>query len=171
MGLDCSLFLIILFSILDIEINHRIFKIFNFFKKNTSSQNLEQDSSFDIELVAYALAYEVAIADGAIDDDELSRIKLGLENISDKLSQSTEDLFQVIEEHTKNSVSFYEFVEDINSNFNKEQKLALIKLLWETAYADNVLEVNEERLIRRVADLIRIKSSLVLKLKEEVRSN
>ena len=93
------------------------------------------------------------------------------ENISVKLSQSIEDLFQVIEEHTKNSVSFYEFVEDINSNFNKVQKLALIKLLWETAYADNVLEVNEERLIRRVADLIRIKSSLVLKLKEEVRSN
>ena len=145
--------------------------MFNFFKKNTSNEDLEQDSSFNIELVAYALAYEVAIADGAIDDDELSRIKHGLENISVKLSQSTDDLFQVIEEHTKNSVSFYEFVEDINSNFNKEQKLALIKLLWETAYADNVLEVNEERLIRRVADLIRIKSSLVLKLKEEVRSN
>ena len=145
--------------------------MFNFFKKNTSSQDLEQDSSFDIELVAYALAYEVAIADGAIDDDELERIKLGLENISVKLSQSSEELFQVIEEHTQNSVSFYEFVEDINSNFNKEQKLALIKLLWETAYADNVLEVNEERLIRRVADLIRIKSSLVLKLKEEVRTN
>ena len=145
--------------------------MFNFFKKNTSSQDLEQDSSFNIELVAYALAYEVAIADGAIDNDELARIKLGLENISIKLSQSTEELFQVIEEHTQNSVSFYEFVEDINSNFNKEQKLALIKLLWETAYADNVLEVNEERLIRRVADLIRIKSSLVLKLKDEVRTN
>jgi uncharacterized tellurite resistance protein B-like protein len=145
--------------------------MFNFFKKNTSNEDLEQDSSFDIELVAYALAYEVAIADGAIDDDELERIKLGLENISVKLSQSSEELFQVIEEHTQNSVSFYEFVEDINSNFNKEQKLALIKLLWETAYADNVLEVNEERLIRRVADLIRIKSSLVLKLKEEVRTN
>ena len=145
--------------------------MFNFFKKNTSSQDLEQDSSFNIELVAYALAYEVAIADGAIDNDELARIKLGLENISIKLSLSTEELFQVIEEHTRNSVSFYEFVEDINSNFNKEQKLALIKLLWETAYADNVLEVNEERLIRRVADLIRIKSSLVLKLKEEVRTN
>ena len=145
--------------------------MFNFFKKNTSSQDLEQDSSFNIELVAYALAYEVAIADGAIDNDELARIKLGLKNISIKLSQSTEELFQVIEEHTQNSVSFYEFVEDINSNFNKEQKLALIKLLWETAYADNVLEVNEERLIRRVADLIRIKSSLVLKLKEEVRTN
>ena len=145
--------------------------MFNFFKKNTSNQDLKQDSSFDIELVAYALDYEVAIADGAIDNDELARIKLGLENISIKLSQSTEELFQVIEEHTQNSVSFYEFVEDINSNFNKEQKLALIKLLWETAYADNVLEVNEERLIRRVADLLRIKSSIVLKIKEKVRTN
>ena len=144
--------------------------MFNFFKKN-ENENVVKKVTFDIELVAYALAYEVAIVDGSIDDDELSRIKLGLENISVKLSQSTEDLFQVIEEHTKNSVSFYEFVEDINSNFNKEQKLALIKLLWETAYADNVLEVNEERLIRRVADLIRIKSSLVLKHTEEVRTN
>ena len=144
--------------------------MFNFFKKN-KKEGIVEDISFDIELVAYALAYEVAISDGAIDDDELARIKLGLENVSVKLSQSTEDLFQVIEEHTKDSVSFYEFVEDINSNFNKEQKLALIKLLWETAYADNVLEVNEERLIRRVADLIRIKSSLVLKLKEEVKTD
>ena len=144
--------------------------MFNFFKKN-ENEDVVKKVTFDIELVAYALAYEVAIVDGSIDDDELSRIKLGLENISVKLSQSSEDLFEVIEEHTKNSVSFYEFVEDINSNFNKEQKLALIKLLWETAYADNVLEVNEERLVRRVADLIRIKSSLVLKLKEEVRTN
>ena len=145
--------------------------MFNFFKKETLDKNINDDISFDIELIAYALAYEVAIADGNIDDDELARIKAGLENISLKLSQSSDELFQVIEEHTQNSVSFHDFVADINSNFNKEQKLALIKLLWETAYADNVLEVNEERLIRRVADLIRIKSSLVLKLKEEVRSS
>tara|TARA_B110000438_G_C15586658_1_gene552009 strand:- start:107 stop:544 length:438 start_codon:yes stop_codon:yes gene_type:complete len=145
--------------------------MFNFFKKETLDKNINDDISFDIELIAYALAYEVAIADGNIDDDELARIKAGLENISLKLSQSSDELFQVIEEHIQNSVSFHDFVEDINSNFNKEQKLALVKLLWETAYADNVLEVNEERLIRRVADLIRIKSSLVLKLKEEVRSS
>ncbi len=145
--------------------------MFNFFKKETLDKNINDDISFDIELIAYALAYEVAIADGNIDDDELARIKAGLEKISLKLSQSSDELFQVIEEHIQNSVSFHDFVEDINSNFNKEQKLALIKLLWETAYADNVLEVNEERLIRRVADLIRIKSSLVLKLKEEVRSS
>jgi len=144
--------------------------MFNFFKKNVK-KDIVEEATFNIELIAYALAYEVAIADGDIDSDELARIKSGLLRISDKLSQSTDELFEIIEEHNKNSVSFYEFVEDININFTKEQKLALIKLLYETAYADNILEVNEERLIRRIAELIRIKSSLVLKVKEEVRSS
>ena len=117
------------------------------------------------------MAYEVAVADGYIDDDELNRVKSGLVKISEKLSQSSEELFKIIEEHNKNSISFHEFVGDINNNFNKEQKLALIKLLYETAYADNILEVNEERLIRRIAELIRIKSSLVLKVKDKVRSS
>ena len=94
--------------------------MFNFFKKN-KSEIVSSTISFEIELIAYALAYEVAIADGNIDDDELSRIKSGLLRISDKLSQSTDELFEIIEEHNKNSVSFYEFVEDININFTKEQ--------------------------------------------------
>ena len=144
--------------------------MFNFFKKNQKVDVVEE-AAFNIELIAYALAYEVAIADGDIDGDELKRIKSGLLRISDKLSQSSDELLEIIEEHNKNSVSFYEFIGDINVNFTKEQKLALIKLLYETAYADNILEVNEERLIRRVAELIRIKSSLVLKVKEEVRSS
>ena len=144
--------------------------MFNFFKKDKKVDVVE-NVTFDIELIAYALAYDVAIADGDIDDDELKRIKSGLLRISDKLSQSSDELFEIIEEHNKNSVSFYEFVGDINNNFTKDQKLALIKLLYETAYADNILEVNEERLIRRIAELIKIKSSLVLKVKEEVRSS
>jgi uncharacterized tellurite resistance protein B-like protein len=63
-------------------------------------------------------------------------------------------------------VSFYEFIEDINKDYSKEEKLSLIKYLWDVAYADNVLEVSEERLIRRIADLIKIKDIEVLKLKD-----
>ena len=38
--------------------------------------------------------------------------------------------------------------------------------MWKIAYADGNLEVNEEKLIRRVADLIKIKDLEVLKLKD-----
>ena len=143
--------------------------MFSFFKKDTSNKSTEQEFSFSIELIAYALAYEIANADGNIDENELSRIKKGLEQIALKNNEPIEDLMLTIENHSKDSVSFYEFIEDINLNFNKEQKYALISLLWETAYADNVLEVNEERLIRRIADLIRIKDSQVLRLKDKAK--
>ena len=143
--------------------------MFSFFKKDTSHKATEQEFSFNIELIAYALAYEIANADGSIDENELSRIKKGLEKIALKNNEPVEDLMLTIENHSKDSVSFYEFIEDINLNFNKEQKYALISLLWETAYADNVLEVNEERLIRRIADLIRIKDSQVLRLKDKAK--
>ena len=38
--------------------------------------------------------------------------------------------------------------------------------MWKIAYADGKLEVDEERLIRRLADLIKIKDLDVLKLKD-----
>ena len=138
--------------------------MFNFFKKN-KKVGVVENATFDIELVAYALAYEVAIADGDIDDDELKRIKSGLLRISDKLSQSSNELFQIIEEHNRNSVSFYEFVEDINKGYTKNEKLSLLEFMWKIAYADGNLDVDEERLIRRLADMIKIKDMEVLKLK------
>ena len=51
----------------------------------------------------------------------------------------------------------------------QDQKLEMISFLWRTAYADNVLDVDEERLIRRIADMIRIKDMQVLKLKHQAK--
>ena len=42
--------------------------------------------------------------------------------------------------------------------------------MWQTAYADGRLDVDEERLVRRVADLIKIKDIEVLKLKDEAKN-
>ena len=42
--------------------------------------------------------------------------------------------------------------------------------MWEIAYADGRLDVNEEKLIRRLADLIKIKDIEVLKLKDSAKN-
>ena len=47
----------------------------------------------------------------------------------------------------------------------------LITILWEIAFADSVLEVDEERLIRRISDLIHIKNIDVLKIKDKVKKS
>ena len=42
--------------------------------------------------------------------------------------------------------------------------------MWKIAYADGKLEVDEEKIIRRLADLIKIKDLDVLKLKDDAKN-
>jgi len=143
--------------------------MFNFFKKEKKVTKTPTPN-FEIELTASVLAYELARSDGKITKDELSVLMSEIENIANKVGKSKEEIFEIIEIYSKDSVSFYEFVEDINKNYSKEEKLDLIRFMWKMAYADNKLDVDEERLIRRMADLINIKDMDILKLKDSFRT-
>ena len=144
--------------------------MFNFFKKEKKDVSIQQPS-FEMELTAAVLAYEIARSDGEISEDELSVLMQEIEKISQKVNRDKQEILKIVEIHSKDSVSFHEFVEDINKNYSKEEKISLLKFMWETAYADGILEVDEERLIRRVADLINIKDIEVLKLKDSTKTN
>ena len=139
--------------------------MFNFFKKKTQPVE-ETKNNFEVELTASILAYEIARSDGDISESELSLLYDEIKKISVKVGKKEEKIIEIIEEYSKNSVSFYEFINDINRDYDKEDKLSLIKFLYDVAYADKILEVSEERLIRRIADLIKIKDIEVLKIKD-----
>jgi len=145
--------------------------MFNIFKKNKKAEETDKKISFEIELTACVLAYEVARSDGNISKDELKVLLNEIKKITINVGKSKDEILNIIEEYSKNSVSFYEFIEDINKDFSKEEKLSLIQFLWDIAYADAILEVNEERLVRRIADLINIKDLEVLKLKDRSKSH
>ena len=52
--------------------------------------------------------------------------------------------------------------------FRMKKRKNLIRVLWDVSFADGVLETHEERLIRRIADLINIKDVRALKLKHPI---
>ena len=139
--------------------------MFNFFKKKNQPVE-ETKNNFEVELTASILAYEIARSDGDISESELSLLYDEIKKISAKVGKKEEKILEIIEEYSKNSVSFYEFINDINKDYSKEDKLSLIQFLYDVAYADKILEVSEERLIRRIADLIKIKDIEVLKIKD-----
>ena len=144
--------------------------MFSFFKKKKIDE-VESKESFELELTAAVLAYEIARSDGEISESELEVLLSEIKKIATDVGKTEQDILNIIEEYSKNSISFHEFIEDINKDFTKEDKLSLIKFLWDVAYADTILEVNEERLIRRIADLINIKDLEVLKLKDRSKSH
>ena len=142
----------------------------NIFKKNKVQQDAHQKPEFEIELIGAVLAYEIARSDGDISDSELSLLIEETKKIALEVNKTDVEILSIIETYSKNSVSFHEFIADINNDFSKEEKLSLISFLWSVAYADSKLDVDEERLIRRIADLIRIKDIDVLKLKDRAKN-
>lgn len=144
--------------------------MFSFFKKKKIDE-IESQEGFELELTAAVLAYEIARSDGEISESELEVLLSEIKKIATDVGKTEQDILNIIEEYSKNSISFHEFIEDINKDFTKEDKLSLIRFLWDVAYADTILEVNEERLIRRIADLINIKDLEVLKLKDQSKSD
>ena len=140
----------------------------NLFKKKVVKEDAVKPT-FEVELIASVLAYEIARADGDISELESNLLIQEIKKISKKVNKDEKEILQLIELYSRDSVSFYEFIEDINKDFDKENKLSLVSFLWEVAYADSRLDINEERLIRRIADLIRIKDVEVLKLKDKAK--
>ena len=148
-----------------------MFALFN--KKCKKEENAGVDDGkygVEINLIGSVLAYEVARADGDISKEELDGLLSQIEKISSNVEKSTEEILELIKKYSTDSVSFYEFISDINNDFCKHEKLELIKYLWEVAYADSILDIHEERLIRRIADLINIKDIEVLKLKDRAKN-
>jgi len=143
--------------------------MFNFFKKKKPNA-VKKIFKFELELTALVLAYEVARADGIISDPELKILLQEIRKIAPTVNKDDQTILEIVEQFSSNSVSFHEFIEDINKNLSKNEKLSLITILWEVAFADLVLEVDEEKLIRRISDLIYVKDMDVLKIKDKVKS-
>ena len=128
------------------------------FLKEIKKKKIKKDLySLDSKLTALVLAYEVARSDGEVSENELEIIFREIEKISINVNKTNNEIYEILENFSSNSISFHEFIEDINNQYSIDEKITMISYLWEIAYADNILEVNEEKLIRRIADLVHLK--------------
>ena len=140
--------------------------MFSFFKK----KEVKEEKPKNLRLIALCLAFEVANADNNIDDREKDLILEKIKNTIDISVLNEKEIYDVIKEESDKRVSFYDIIHDINTNLDKEEKIKILRLLWEIAYADDVLDVDEEKIIRRSAEMLGIKPSIVLKTKEEFKN-
>tara|TARA_B100000575_G_scaffold16211_1_gene11398 strand:- start:212 stop:637 length:426 start_codon:yes stop_codon:yes gene_type:complete len=140
--------------------------MFSFFKK----KEVKEEKPKNLKLIALCLAFEVANVDNDIDDREMDLILEKIKNTIDLSVLNEKEIYDVIKEESDKRVSFYDIIHDINTNLDKEEKIRILKLLWEIAYADEVLDVDEEKIIRRSAEMLGIKPSIVLKTKDEFKN-
>jgi uncharacterized tellurite resistance protein B-like protein len=132
------------------------------FKKKEPIQNINIHQND----VALRLMFEIAISDGKLDKAELSLIKKRADKIIVGDEKASTIIKKIIDE-SETSVSLYPTIKKINGAFTKDEKLELLKNLWELIAIDDVIDMYEESLYFKIAELIKIKRSVANQIKQQ----
>jgi uncharacterized tellurite resistance protein B-like protein len=106
------------------------------------------------QLAAAALMVEAARLDSTFDEKERARIETLLQQHFDLDAEEAKALLAAGETASEGSVQLHGFTRTIKDAFDQEERVALIEMLWEVAYADGELHDYEASLIRRITGLL-----------------
>lgn len=140
-----------------------------FFEQHLTFFALEDNSEKTLQLAAAALFMEMMAMDDIYEPKEQEVILSLLQNnFSLTLGQATE-LIDLAEQQRKQATDYFEFTSLINKSYSLEQKILLIEALWKIALADNVLDIQEEYLARKIAKLLHVPDSALIIAREKAK--
>ncbi len=116
----------------------------------------EEDPEAQARLAAAALLVEQAQVDGDFDERERERISELLADRFDLDQEECGTLMQAADEAVDKSSQLYGFTRVIKDHYTPEQRIAMMEMLWEVAYADGRVDHFEANLMRRVGGLIHV---------------
>ena len=126
-----------------------------FFESHIVSTTVDDDTpEKTIEFAAAVLMFEISRADSTIDPEERKVIDAALVNHFHLSQMEAEELLALAEREVDDSVSLYEFTRSINDKLSNKDRVKIVELLWQVAFADAVLDKYEEYFIRKIADLL-----------------
>ncbi len=106
---------------------------------------------------------EIARLDGKIDDSEFNKIKENYKQIYG--DNNFLENFNRLSSEAKNESSLHPFIEIINASSDKDNKIQALKAIWEVVLADGIIDPYEESLFMQIGDLLKIKRSDLVKIK------
>lgn len=89
------------------------------------------------------------------------------QNFSLTAEQAT-SLIELAEQQRKQATDYFRFTSLINKEYSLEQKVRLIESLWKIAFIDGVLDMHEEYLVRKIADLLHVPHTTFIMTKNRV---
>ena len=139
-----------------------------FFKQHLALSAPEDISEHKLQLAAVVLFLEMMYMDDKVEPKE-QEIILALVHQSFSLSaEQATSLIALAEQQRKQATDYFQFTSLINKEYSQEQKVRLIESLWKIAFIDGVLDMNEEYLVRKIADLLHVPHTAFIMTKNRV---
>ena len=144
--------------------------MFEYFKNMVATQNKEQDNfQKKLQVATCALFFEIAKADENFTREEHEKIVSIMKSKYELDNNGAGELMSLTEESIKKSVSIYEFATIVDQSFSKDEKLELMKELWQLIYTDKKLNKYEDNLIKRIGDILKLEHKEVIDAKLMVK--
>jgi uncharacterized tellurite resistance protein B-like protein len=141
-----------------------------FFEKHLSPPAGDEAVSQDrLHLATAALLVEMSRADGEVREAEQAAVARAIRKAFDIDEQKTAELIQLAESEIEDATCYHQFTSLINKNFSRQQKVQVVEMLWEVAFADAEMEKYEEHLLRRLSDLLYVPHAEFIQSKLRVR--
>ena len=138
------------------------------------SPNKKDDETISTEmfddkaiLAICILMIEVSRSDDEFDEVEREKI-LSILKKKHKLDDvQLETIMKIANRKNEDMISLYEWTSIINNTYQYDERVKILRSLWEVAHADNVIDKYEDYTIRKIADLIYVKHSDFIKAKHK----
>jgi uncharacterized tellurite resistance protein B-like protein len=119
-----------------------------------SSQPAARPQEEELHLAAAVLLVEAASMDDVFDDAERGRVEALLRQRFGLDGQSVRELLEVAEQRAANSVEWQGYTRVVKERFDQAERIQMLEMLWEVAYADGTLHDYEASLLRRITGLL-----------------
>jgi uncharacterized tellurite resistance protein B-like protein len=110
----------------------------------------------DVRIAACALFLEMANIDNEFAEEERQHI---LAILQDEFGLSEEHATELAREaaaELKGATDMWRFTSLINENYDNDEKLRVVELLWQIVYADGRLDAHEDYLMHKMGKLLRL---------------
>ncbi|ABI70149.1 TerB family tellurite resistance protein [Shewanella frigidimarina] len=141
-----------------------IAKLKQFLQSHTQESSPE-DKQKNLNLAAATLLQEVVYADENLAAAEAALLPEMLINTLGINSEEAITLIEEAKQSRKNATSLFEFTAEINAQFSIDDKQKLLLSMWQLAYSDGELSQYEDQIIRRTADLLHLKHSELIQMR------
>lgn len=109
-----------------------------------------------LQLAAAALLVEAAQMDDEFGAEERAKIAELVEQRFGLSAEESAALLQAASEKVEQSVEIFGFTREIKNAFSPEERIEMMEMLWEVAYADGEIHNLEAHLMRRLAGLLHV---------------
>lgn len=120
-----------------------------------------------VRIAACALLLELAHADDDFSDVERERVRRAAIEMG-VAEADVRDVLRIAEDERRESVDLFQFTRLVAENFSRDERLRLVEAIWGVVYSDGVLTEAENRLARRIAELLGFQHPEVQAVKERV---